>query len=422
MAQPLYAPQSLARFRCLGETCPDTCCAGFVVRLEPPDLARVDAAVGTSRTLRARRKLAIHPEEDGEGAVASLQQGEGCSFLDADKLCALIKRKGQDGVPDACALYPRTLSYYEDHVELRGTAGCPEIARSLVTESDALVLVEVPGDSVARIPAPGPRPAPTPYTQRRNQVLRLGDRVLAAPGPARQRLAVLGRFASSVEETFHRHSPRVDQQVWSAASQRFLGKTAAAPTTRWLGQATESDRTLGAQILFGLLMHLRDGGSRRFTQLLDASLASYHQALPSGSDDALFSALASEYQHRNQALEARVGPALEGALRRYLQNEWRRMWFTQSRSLSAHLFGLGLELAAIRIILIAHPTVVALLERPDGLPEEAGFTPALIDTLQIVSRRLGSTHGLMETLEEQLSPEALGTDTAGRLRLLLAYC
>ncbi|MDQ3262799.1 MAG: flagellin lysine-N-methylase [Myxococcota bacterium] len=422
MAPSLKAPRYLSQFRCLGEACPDTCCAGFTVLLDSSDLARVDSAIGSSRSLRARRQQAIHPEDDGEGAVASLKQGEACSFLDADRLCSLIKRRGQAGVPDACALYPRTLSYLADHVELRATAGCPEIARSLVTDPDALVVGEVPADAAARIPEPGPRPPPTAYSQRRDQVLRLGERVLDAPGPVRQRLAVLGRFSAAVEETFHRGSPGVDPQAWSAASKRFLGRSAGAPATRWLGQASESDRTLGAQILFSLLMNLRDGGSRRFTRLLDASLATYHQALPTGSDEALFSALASVFQQRDRELQAKVGPSLEGALRRHLQNEWRRVWFTQSRSLSAHLFGLSLELAAVRILLNAHPAALALPAKRPSPEQEADFTQALIDTLQIVSRRLGSTHGLLETLEEQLSPQALGTDDAGRLRLLLTYC
>lgn len=428
MSVPLRAPRYLARFRCLAEACPDTCCAGFVVRLDRTDLQRVDDAVSGSKDLKARRKRSIEPEEDEDGTVASLHQGDGCAFLDADKLCTLIKRKGQEGIPDACALYPRTLSYFPDHVELRATAGCPEIARSLVTEADALDVGDVDASAAARVPEAGVRRPPTVYTSRRDQVLALGDAVLGSSGAVAAKLGVLARFAAAVDGTFHRTSDALEEAAFEAAANQAGARKAKTTAAAWVKDAPDDDRILAAQVIFGVVMNLREEGSRRYATLLDAALASYQRSLPEETGNNVFAGLALAFQRRRDAIAAALEDELELPLARFVLNEWHRVWFTQSHSLAAHLFKLLLEVAAIRVMLIGHPAIAEYADaRARGAAADIErlrpqFTQALIDCLQIVARRVGSSDGLLDALEKQLGPADLGTDVGGRLRMLLTYC
>ena len=111
------APRYLAQFRCLADRCPDTCCAGQVVRLEEAEVRRLQEVTDGVPELKDRFQLAVVAEPDGP----KLRMGGGCAFLDADKLCAVVKRFGQRPLPDTCMLYPRSLTYLADRVELRAS-------------------------------------------------------------------------------------------------------------------------------------------------------------------------------------------------------------------------------------------------------------------------------------------------------------
>lgn len=410
---PHRAPRYVAQFRCLADRCPDTCCAGQVVRLAPSDVTRLRSVTDASPELEARYRLAVFEEPQG----TTLRMNGGCAFMDADKLCSVVKRFGQRPLPDTCMLYPRSLTYLPDQVEIRATAGCPEIARLLVEDPQALELADAPEGIAEWIPAAGPRPPPTPYTARRDEVIGWLDALWQLPGPLEVKLAAAARCAG-VLEPHYRADEVVDDPARWALAQAQVQPASLNDARGWLAESDESERELGAQVLFGTLMNLREGATPHYAQVGDAALGNFQRSLPAGAEARPFAALALVYAERAERFAALLAAA-DAPLTRHVRNEWSRVWFTHSRSVASHLFKLCLELAAVRILLVGSPALDAIAA---GTLPVSAFNTQIAEVLQVVARRLGSSQSVVAALEEQLTPEALGTDAAGRLRVLLGYC
>lgn len=408
------APRYVAQFRCLAERCPDTCCAGQIVRLNASDVARLRGVTDADPDLSERFRLAVLAEPEGP----TLRMGAGCAFLDADRLCSVVKRFGQRPLPDTCMLYPRSLTYLPDHVELRATAGCPEVARMLVEDPDALELGDAPEGIAEWLPAAGPRPEPTPYTARRDEVLGWMDALWKQPGPLEWKLAAAARCSGLLEPHYRADEVSADPETWALAEAQVADAGALQRARGWLSESDAADRELGAQLLFGTLMNLREGASPHYAQVGDAALGNYQRSLPPGAESRPFAALALVYAERAERFAALLAAA-DAPLTRHVRNEWSRVWFTHSRSVASHLFKLYLELAAVRILLVGSPALDAIAT---GAMPVSAFNAVVAEVLQVVARRLGSSQSVVAALEEQLSPEALGTDAAGRLRLLIGYC
>ena len=115
-------------FRCLAGTCPDTCCAGWAIDLDPETLARYAALPGT---LGAEIREAIC-REDGY-TFFGLRQGR-CPFLNGDNLCRLILEQGEEMLSVTCREHPRFWADFGDLREVSLAISCPEAARLLLGE------------------------------------------------------------------------------------------------------------------------------------------------------------------------------------------------------------------------------------------------------------------------------------------------
>ena len=73
-----------------------------------------------------------------------------------------------------------------------------------------------------------------------------------------------------------------------------------------------------------------------------------------------------------------------------------------------------LELTAIRLLLVGHPVLEERAATGGPLLDQAA-----IDAVQIVTRRLSSSPGMLDALEENLTPEDFSTDAAGQIELLI---
>ncbi len=87
-------------FQCLGADCPETCCRGWLIPLEPEDIERMGQEKGL---FRLRYLLAT-----GWGVKKHFNSSSGiCPFLNRKGLCSMQLEKGHDFLPEACREYPR---------------------------------------------------------------------------------------------------------------------------------------------------------------------------------------------------------------------------------------------------------------------------------------------------------------------------
>lgn len=124
-------PDYYPAFRCLADTCPDTCCAGWQISIDPKSLKRYRAYRGDFRPrllkgIRWNKKVF---RQDSHGR---------CVFLDKKNLCGMYLHMGRDTMCRTCRLYPRHIEEFENVREVSLSLSCPEAAR-LLLEGEAPV-------------------------------------------------------------------------------------------------------------------------------------------------------------------------------------------------------------------------------------------------------------------------------------------
>jgi hypothetical protein len=257
-----------------------------------------------------------------------------------------------------------------------------------------------------RIPAVPPAPESSgtaPVDVVREAV---GPVLSATASPLRVRLGALALLASGDGE-----------ELRTSVLERAAEKIAALP---------DRDEQL-AQALFGILTSVRPGSSERYAALLDAVLGIFHRGAqqmdpsfgqPGGPS--LFGALARVYRSKAARADAALAGALDLWLTRYVLNEWHREWHTRSRSLLSYAFKLCLRTALARLVVVGHPFVDAACDRPGA--DRDTLQLSVVEAVQILCRRLERDAGAWELLDQQLSPEAFGTDPLGRALLFASLC
>lgn len=121
-------------FKCIGGKCPDTCCSGWEIVIDDKSLDRYiheKDAVGKELAKKINWQ---------EGCFK--QSGKYCIFLDGDRLCRLVKLKGEAYLCDTCHNYPRHTEEFEDVRELSLSISCPIAAKMVLECKEPLELVE----------------------------------------------------------------------------------------------------------------------------------------------------------------------------------------------------------------------------------------------------------------------------------------
>ena len=136
-------PRYVERFRCLGSSCEDTCCASWSIHIDKktykayrqntaPELSQL-LAKNLVREPNARSALYATVRPEGEERRCPLMQ---------DGLCSIHKHLGETYISDLCFTYPRTTRLFNGQVEQALTLSCPEAARQALLAEDAFDFVE----------------------------------------------------------------------------------------------------------------------------------------------------------------------------------------------------------------------------------------------------------------------------------------
>lgn len=118
-------PHYYKKFTCIGGECPDTCCAGWQIMIDPASLKKYRQTKGA---LGSR----LHNEIDWEeGAFRQYQKR--CAFLNEENLCDLyIEGGGAEMFCRTCRLYPRHIEEFEGLREISLSLSCPEAANLIL--------------------------------------------------------------------------------------------------------------------------------------------------------------------------------------------------------------------------------------------------------------------------------------------------
>lgn len=118
------APHYYKKFQCIGGDCPDTCCAGWQIQIDPASLRKYRKTKGP---LGSRLKNEIIWKEG-----CFRRYGGRCAFLNDDNLCDLyLEGGGEKAFCRTCRIYPRHIEEFEGLREISLSLSCP-VAASLI--------------------------------------------------------------------------------------------------------------------------------------------------------------------------------------------------------------------------------------------------------------------------------------------------
>jgi lysine-N-methylase len=130
-----------------------------------------------------------------------------------------------------------------------------------------------------------------------------------------------------------------------------------------------------------------------------------------------------EYAARWQRLEAAHGARVEQYFRHYGVAQWLRAPFTESPNLLAYVFRLVLRVALLRLTLVGHPEVAALVAaETGGEPEaaEATLDRAAVECFYLVARHVEQAPDILALMKELAG--AGGAETLGKALVFAKFC
>ncbi|NMO21534.1 flagellar protein FliB [Pyxidicoccus fallax] len=420
------APRYLTRFRCLADTCEDTCCSGLVVPVGKACWQRLRDAVAGSPDA-ARVEAFVQPDEGSgpgaEDAVIAKGADGHCAFLDARKLCSLHGAHGERALPDVCATFPRAATRWGERLEVVGSLACPEVARLCLLAEDSLERVPVSEDVAVR-PGSARRvggDAEDAWTRHAEAVRATAVTVLQQPGAVSfaSRMFAMGQLALRLDGFYFRGTEAFsgDARAGAEATLQDVLRSFAAPETLAAIQESFSALVLPGGPWAGIcasVVRARQAPVRgeRFNALVSAVLASYGGG---EAPDEAWRLFAERRERLAPGLNARV----EQYFRHHAVNHWLRHPFTDLPRLLDYVFLLTLRSAVLRWTLFGHPTVVALCEGGvEGTAEaQARLDAAAVECFQLIAKHVEVSPEL-HTLARGLAGSG-GSETLGRMLVLL---
>ena len=122
-------------FKCIGDKCPSTCCAGgWGIIIDKDTKKEYDSIEGAfGQTLKRNIQTT-----DDSNYIFSLTRDGRCPFLTSENLCEIYQKLGPDKLCATCQEYPRIIVNHEDICFCTLTLSCPEVSRILLTRTSPI--------------------------------------------------------------------------------------------------------------------------------------------------------------------------------------------------------------------------------------------------------------------------------------------
>jgi lysine-N-methylase len=392
----------LADFRCLGSDCEDNCCGGWSVLVDEEHYHAIERLIPPEELARAfKRQESTDPQR--YALMVLNEDNLRCSMLGADGLCTLHGRFGEEVIPNACAIFPRSAAVMGHgegtHFELSATLSCPEIARRALLTDDGASLGELPSDRIVRgLLFKKLRGDEDLYHAGFEAVRGLMLSILSQRRVSvAARLFALAWFAEQTRPFLHDKAERADRDLimklfgllkQPEALDRFQQELAAA----------QLNQPFPASVVMQVMVAAREDPWDRLLLLIDDALAR------DGSDPA---AVLAAHRRRMAALPAQSTAVLELALEGFAKNGAFKDWYIKMPSLQRWVLHLVIRIAIVRYLFAAHPRAA----------DDPGA--AIVEIVYSLSRTF--EHGDQSLARMLDDLEAQGMTTLGHAVALLTF-
>ncbi len=136
-------PDYFNKFRCIAGDCPDTCCSGWEIVVDSESVKKYSNIKSDFRNTLVSRMC-----KDSDGDVVFLSDNGRCPFLNANNLCDIYIKCGEEYLCNTCKMFPRFLEEYGSLRETGLGMACPEAARIILEEKDMWNFVSENNDEI----------------------------------------------------------------------------------------------------------------------------------------------------------------------------------------------------------------------------------------------------------------------------------
>lgn len=126
-------PDYYKKFSCIADKCPDTCCAGWEIVIDPESLLKYKNLSG-----EYGKKIRSLISVDSDGDYIFTPADNRCPFLLDNGLCEMYIELGHDSLCRTCRLFPRHVTYFGARKETGISLSCPEAARIIMESPEPI--------------------------------------------------------------------------------------------------------------------------------------------------------------------------------------------------------------------------------------------------------------------------------------------
>lgn len=138
----IVEPAFVTSFKCIGSACKDHCCKSWDITLDKNTVNRYLKSSQIEIKNIAVENIITTKESFGRWGKMKIAAGSNCAFMDEEKLCRIHKKLGAAALSHTCATFPRAHNVFKYEVRNTITLSCPEAARQLVAQPEAMLFNE----------------------------------------------------------------------------------------------------------------------------------------------------------------------------------------------------------------------------------------------------------------------------------------
>lgn len=133
-----YTPAFYRQFKCLADTCPDTCCSGWGIQIDRHSYQTYLA----HPHLRIKAEQHIQPvrQSDAVWARMTLTESGRCPFLEDSGWCEIQRIGGEAMLSETCRRFPRETPRFGAHIRRSMSLSCPAVAEAVLFDPLAMQL------------------------------------------------------------------------------------------------------------------------------------------------------------------------------------------------------------------------------------------------------------------------------------------
>ncbi|WP_416044601.1 flagellin lysine-N-methylase [Clostridium tyrobutyricum] len=135
----------MKNFQCIGAKCEDNCCYGWKVSIDNETYKKYRKTNESSLKFLLNSNVTrnrSNPSPQNYAKIRMKKDGD-CPFLEEDKLCKIHEKLGPQFLSKVCRIYPRLTNIVNGIYEKSATLSCPEIARLILLNSNAMEFDEI---------------------------------------------------------------------------------------------------------------------------------------------------------------------------------------------------------------------------------------------------------------------------------------